>query len=60
MAQEQNKRTRQSKSHLKQKGRQTMTEAERREAELRSIMKLVKSGEKKEEKKAPKKTKGAK
>mgnify|MGYP006958165004 CR=1 FL=1 len=37
-----------------------MTEAERREAELRSIMKLVKSGEKKEEKKAPKKTKGAK
>lgn len=38
-----------------------MTETERREAETRSIMKLIKSGEKKqEEKKAPKKTKGAK
>ena len=39
-----------------------MTEAERREAEVRSIMKLVQAEEpKKEEKKAPKKqTKGAK
>lgn len=39
-----------------------MTEAERREAEIRSIMKLVQTEEpKKEEKKAPKKqTKGAK
>ena len=39
-----------------------MTDAERREAEIRSIMKLTQSGEKKEEeKKAPKKqTKGAK
>ena len=38
-----------------------MTDAERREAEFRSIMKLVNGGEKKEEKKTPKKTaKGAK
>ncbi len=39
-----------------------MTEAERREAEVRSIMKLVQTEEpKKEEKKEPKKqTKGAK
>lgn len=39
-----------------------MTEAERREAEMRSIMRLVKGEEPKEEKKTPKKTvkKGAK
>ncbi len=37
-----------------------MTDKERREAEIRSIMNMTKSGEKKEEKKAPKKTKGAK
>lgn len=37
-----------------------MTEAERRKAEVRSIMKLVEGSKKKEEKKAPKKTKGAK
>ena len=38
-----------------------MTDAERREAEIRSIMNLTKSGQKKEEKKPAKKTsKGAK
>lgn len=37
-----------------------MTETERKEAEIRSIMKLVKSGEKKEPKKTTKKAKGAK
>ena len=46
----------------KGKGDLKMTESERREAEIRSIMKLTKSGEaKKEEKKAPKRqSKGAK
>ena len=57
MGEEQNAR-----NARKGKGDLKMTESERREAEIRSIMKLTKSGEpKKEEKKAPKRqSKGAK